>query len=83
MAMNPGLATPRGESTTEGSTAPKQTNAEIPSRRNVERHGSLKRELSPRDLNMIAIAGSVGTGLIIGIGASLTIGESQMLRLRE
>lgn len=28
----------------------------------------LKRELSPRDLNMIAFSGSVGTGLIIGTG---------------
>jgi hypothetical protein len=59
-----------------GSIIPKPTNKEMPSGQNDGRHGSLKRDLSPRDLNMIAIAGSVGTGLIIGIGASLTIGES-------
>lgn len=28
----------------------------------------LKRDMSPRDLNMIAFSGSVGTGLIIGTG---------------
>jgi len=37
----------------------------------------LKRELSSRDLNMIAFSGSVGTGLIIGAGQSLHNGESQ------
>ncbi|TID15287.1 dicarboxylic amino acid permease [Venturia nashicola] len=34
----------------------------------VEQGEGLKRELSPRDLNMIAFSGSVGTGLIIGTG---------------
>jgi len=28
----------------------------------------LRREMSPRDLNMIAFSGSVGTGLVIGAG---------------
>lgn len=35
----------------------------------------LKREISSRDLNMIAFSGSVGTGLIIGAGQSLHNGN--------
>jgi amino acid permease len=36
----------------------------------------LRRGMSPRDLNMIAFSGSVGTGLVIGAGASLHNGKS-------
>lgn len=34
----------------------------------VSETDGLRRELSPRDLNMIAFSGSVGTGLVIGVG---------------
>jgi amino acid permease len=40
-----------------------------------EQEGCLKREISSHNLNMIAIAGSVGTGLIIGVGSSLALGK--------
>lgn len=38
---------------------------------NKKHNGSLVRGLKPRHVSMIAIAGSVGTGLIIGTGAGL------------
>lgn len=38
---------------------------------NKKHNGSLVRGLKPRHVSMIAIAGSVGTGLIIGTGTGL------------
>lgn len=36
-----------------------------------ERHGKLHRGLSARQVQMIAVAGTIGTGLFLGTGKSL------------
>lgn len=41
---------------------------------NIERHSGLKRGLSARQVQMIAIAGTIGTGLFLGTGRSLAQG---------
>lgn len=40
----------------------------------TEQVKELQRGLKPRHVNMFAIAGSLGTGLIIGMGKSLAVG---------
>ncbi|KAI0130312.1 amino acid permease/ SLC12A domain-containing protein [Xylariales sp. AK1849] len=39
-----------------------------------EAHDDLHREMKPRQLNMMAIAGAIGTGLILGSGSALAHG---------
>lgn len=40
----------------------------------MQTNGALKRDLQSRHLQMIAIGGSIGTGLLIGLGGSLATG---------
>lgn len=40
----------------------------------IHGNGSLKREFKKRQVNMLAIAGAIGTGLIIGSGQGLARG---------
>lgn len=51
------------------------TQQEIPESNTVSsRHGGLQRGLSARQVQMIAIAGTIGTGLFLGTGRSLAEG---------
>lgn len=40
----------------------------------VDAHQTLRRDFKPRQVNMLAIAGAIGTGLIIGSGTGLSRG---------
>ncbi|KAK4223654.1 dicarboxylic amino acid permease [Podospora fimiseda] len=44
-----------------------------------EAHDDLHRGMKPRQLNMMAIAGAIGTGLIIGTGTTLKFGPGSLL----
>ncbi|KAH0036325.1 dicarboxylic amino acid permease, partial [Aureobasidium melanogenum] len=47
----------------------------------LDEHGGLRRDFKSRQVNMIAIAGALGTGLIIGTGQGLARGGSGSLLL--
>lgn len=55
---------------------PAQVSYELDSEGNqvIQTQGALKRDLQSRHLQMIAIGGSIGTGLLIGLGGSLATG---------
>ena len=47
----------------------------------MDNHHQLRRDFKPRQVNMLAIAGAIGTGLIIGSGTGLARGGPATLLL--
>jgi len=62
--------TPQTSAATEASPGRDSNDESVDSARSE----SLKRELTRSQMNMMALAGSVGTGLIIGTGSALSCG---------
>lgn len=56
------------------SPASESSNSELDAVRKLAGSGSLQRGLSARQVQMIAIAGTIGTGLFLGTGRSLAQG---------
>lgn len=77
MALSDGESPSREKSTSKGTYSDGELKGESPTDHVVEgqiQQDLLKRSLSARQVQMIAIGGTIGTGLFLGTGKSLSTG---------